>query len=128
MRRRSALSAAQLAAVLAPPVTATEIAQHYTLDERDLAIIRQRRGAQNRLGFALQLCFLRYPGQAMAPESEPSAAMLSFVSRQVHASPEAWTAYAQRDETRREHASELQITFGYRPFTVREYRQRRGAP
>ena len=127
MPRRSALTAAQLAAVFAPPVTATEIARHYTLDERDLAIIRQRRGAQNRLGFALQLCFLRYPGQAMAPESEPPADILSFVSRQVHASPEAWAAYAQRDETRREHASELQSAFGYRPFTVIEYRQRRGA-
>jgi len=127
MPRRSALTAAQLAAVFAPPATATEIARHYTLDARDLAIIRQRRGAQNRLGFALQLCFLRYPGQAMAPESEPSADILSFVSRQVHASPEAWAAYAQRDETRREHASELQIAFGYRPFTVIEYRQRRGA-
>lgn len=127
MPRRSALTAAQLAAVFAPPVTATEIARHYTLDERDLAIIRQRRGAQNRLGFALQLCFLRYPGQAMAPESEPPADIRSFVSRQVHASPEAWAAYAQRDETRREHASELQSAFGYRPFTVIEYRQRRGA-
>lgn len=117
---RSALTAAQLAAVFAPPVTATEIARHYTLDERDLAIIRQRRGAQNRLGFAVQLCFLRYPGQAMVPESEPPADILSFVSRQVHASPEAWAAYAQRDETRREHASELQSAFGYRPFTVIE--------
>jgi len=126
-RRSVTWPSAQLAAVFAPPVTATEIARHYTLDERDLAIIRQRRGAQNRLGFALQLCFLRYPGQAMAPESEPHADILSFVSRQVHASPEAWAAYAQRDETRREHASELQSAFGYRPFTVIEYRQRRGA-
>lgn len=107
MPRRSALTAAQLAAVFAPPVTATEIARHYTLDERDLAIIRQRRGAQNRLGFALQLCFLRYPGQAMTAESEPSADLLTFVARQVQAPPEAWAEYARRDETRREHASEL---------------------
>lgn len=113
--------------MFAPPVTAPEIARYYTLDERDLAIIRRRRGAQNWLGFALQLCFLRYPGQVMTADSEPSADMLSFVARQVHAPPEAWAAYAQRDETRREHASALQTAFGYRPFTVTEYRQRRGA-
>jgi TnpA family transposase len=127
MPQRSALTAAQLAAVFALPVTATEIARRYTLDERDLAIIRQRRGAQNRLGFALQLCFLRYPGQAMAAESDPPAEILTFVARQVHAPPEAWPEYARRDETRREHASDLQAAFGYRPFTFAEYRQRRGA-
>ena len=124
---RSALSAAQLTAVFALPVTAPEIARYYRLDDRDLAIIRQRRGAQNRLGFALQLCFLRYPGQAMAADTEPSRDLLAFVARQVQSPPEAWAEYAQRDETRREHASELQIAFGYRPFTVPEYRQRRGA-
>ncbi len=45
MPQRSALTAARLVAVFAPPVTAPDIARHDTLDERDLAIIRQRRGA-----------------------------------------------------------------------------------
>ncbi len=127
MPRRSALTAAQLAALLAPPVTAPDIARHYTLEERELALIRQRRGAQNRLGFALQLCFLRYPGQAMAPEMEPPADILAFVARQVRVPPASWVEYARRDETRREHASALQAAFGYRPFTIAEYRRQRGA-
>lgn len=35
--------------------------------------------------------------------------------------------YGQHDETRREHALELQAACGYRPFTAAEYRQQRGA-
>ena len=48
------------------------MARYYTFDDRDVAIIRKRRGAQNRLGFAIQLCHLRYPGQTMAPEASLS--------------------------------------------------------
>ena len=119
------LTAAQLDTVFAVPVDALAIAQQYTFDDRDLAIIRQRRGDHNRLGFAVQLCYLRYPGQAMAPDTQPSPGLLAYVARQLRVPPEAWDDYAQRDETRREHALELQAVFGYRPFTVKEYRQRR---
>jgi len=120
------LTAAQLVTLCTPPVTAMEIARHYTLDDRDLAVIRRRRGAHNRLGFALQLCFLRYPGQAMMLDTEPPTDILAFVAQQLRVSPASWADYARRDETRREHALELQAAFGYRPFTAIEYRRRRG--
>ena len=99
---------------------------HYTLSENDLAIIRRKRGPHNRLGFAVQLCYLRFPGQAMTLEAEPSAEMLAHVAQQVDVNPNAWTEYAARDETRREHAFELQSVFGYRSFTIAEYRKVRG--
>jgi len=126
MPYRSMLTAAQLDALLAFPATEGELAQQYLFDARELSIIRQRRGDHNRLGFAVQLCYLRYPGQAMALDTEPPPALLAFVARQLRVSPESWQSYAQRDETRREHALELQTLFDYRPFTVGEYRQRRG--
>jgi TnpA family transposase len=120
MPRRSVLTPAQLAALCALPTTEVEIARQYTLDERDLAVIRQRRGAHNRLGFAVQLCYLRYPGQALRPGSIPPEGLLTFVAQQVGAPPDCWAAYAQRDETRREHALELQAAFDYRAFTANE--------
>ena len=43
-----------------------EIARHYTFSAADLALIRQRRRAANRLGFAVQLAVLRYPGRSLA--------------------------------------------------------------
>ena len=39
--------------------------RHYTLFETDLEAVSVRRGAANRLGFALQLCLLRYPGRPL---------------------------------------------------------------
>ena len=44
------------------PESELEIAcgTHYTFDEYNLSIILQRRGAHNKLGFAIQLSYLRY--------------------------------------------------------------------
>lgn len=65
MPRRSLFTTSQLEALLAFPTSEIEIARYYTFDDRDLSIIRQRRGDHNRLGFAIQLCCLRYPGYAI---------------------------------------------------------------
>ena len=68
MPRKAVLSAAQQAALIALPPSKEDLRLHYTLSENDLAIIRSRRGPHNRLGFAVQLCYLRFPGQAMTFE------------------------------------------------------------
>jgi TnpA family transposase len=126
MPRREVLSPAQRDSLLAFPNSEQEIVFHYTLNEHDLSIIRRRRGAHNRLGLSIQLCYLRYPGQPLAPEAEPLGAILDYVAQQLKVEPSEWAEYAKRDETRRQHAIELQSDFGYRPFTVAEYRRLRG--
>jgi hypothetical protein len=126
MPRKAVLSVAQQAALTALPAAEHDLRLHYTLSENDLSIIRSKRGAHNRLGFAIQLCYLRFPGQAMNLEAEPPAELLAYVAQQIQVNPNAWTEYAARDETRREHAIELQSIFGYRPFTIAEYRRLRG--
>jgi hypothetical protein len=63
----------------------------------------------------------------MAPEASPPDGLLRHVSQQLRVNPVLWQDYAQRAETRREHALELQVAFGYRPFTAAEYRLRRGS-
>ncbi|WP_259271547.1 DUF4158 domain-containing protein, partial [Klebsiella pneumoniae] len=62
MPRRSILSATERESLLALPDAKDELIRHYTFNETDLSVIRQRRGAANRLGFAVQLCYLRFPG------------------------------------------------------------------
>ncbi|WP_177196736.1 DUF4158 domain-containing protein [Duganella sp. CF517] len=37
------------------PESQDDLIQHYSFTDADLALIRQRRGAANRLGFAVQL-------------------------------------------------------------------------
>ena len=62
MPRRSFLTSAESAGLIAFPATDDELTRHYTFTEFDISAIRQRRGNHNRLGFAVQLCYLHYPG------------------------------------------------------------------
>jgi TnpA family transposase len=59
MPRRSILSASERDSLLALPEGRDELIRHYTFGESDLALIRQRRGDANRLGFAVQLAYMR---------------------------------------------------------------------
>lgn len=122
MPRRSILSVTERESLLALPDTKDELIRYYTLSETDLSIIRQRRGPANRLGFAVQLCYMRYPGVMLAVDEEPFPPLLRLVATQLKVPPEAWGDYGQRAETRREHLLELQSAFGYQPFTTRHYR------
>ncbi len=56
MACRSILSAAEHDSLFALPDAKDELIQHYTFNETDLSIIRQRRGPANRLDFAVKLC------------------------------------------------------------------------
>jgi len=53
MPRRSILSAAERDNLLALPDAQDDLIRHYTFSEPDLALIRQRRGDANRLGFTV---------------------------------------------------------------------------
>ena len=108
MPRRSILSAAECDSLRAFPETQDELIRHYTFSEADLSIIRQRRGNHNRLGFAVQLCYLRYPGFVLPTDAVPPTPLLAMVGRQLCVELDIWPQYAQRPETRREHLVELQ--------------------
>ena len=122
MPRRNLLTPTERTALLAFPTTDDEFIQYYTFAEPDLSVIRQRRGNHNRLGFAVQLCYLRYPGFALPTDAEPPASLLNIVGRQLRIEPDIWPQYAQRPETRREHLLELQAWLNLTPFTVADYR------
>ena len=70
MPRRSILSATERASLLALPESQDELIRFYTFNESDMALIRQRRGDANRIGFAVQLALLRYPGYALGTEMQ----------------------------------------------------------
>lgn len=123
MPRRSFLTPAERASLLAFPVSDDELIRHYTFSEPDLSVIRQRRGNHNRFGFAVQLCYLRHPGFALPTDAEPPPALLALVGRQLHIEPDIWPQYAQRAETRREHLLELQAWLNLTPFSAADYRR-----
>ena len=62
MARRQQLTEAQIIELFDPPSDQCELVRYYMLSDADLAAIRRCRGDHNRLGHALMLCYLRYPG------------------------------------------------------------------
>jgi hypothetical protein len=57
-----------------------DLIRRYTLSEPDRSIIRQHRGAANRLGFAVQLCYLPSPGVVLGANELPFAPLLHLVA------------------------------------------------
>lgn len=101
MARRSILSATERDSLLALPESQDDLILHYSFTESDLSMIRQRRGDANRIGFAVQLCLLRYPGYALAGDMPVPAPVIQWIARQVQSDAAAWPQYGVRDETRR---------------------------
>jgi TnpA family transposase len=122
MPRREILSPAQREELLVIPIDRAGLIEHYVLSEQDLSLIRQRRGDHNRLGIALQLALLRFPGTALLADEAPPQELINFLALQLQVPSSAWGEYAQRDETRREHLLELQTHYGIRSFTLGQYR------
>ena len=83
----------------------------------------------NRLGFAIQLCLLRYPGRPLRAGEVVPRHIVEFVASQVGADPDAFYDYAGgledtgRDTTRREHVAQIARTFGFRHFDTQAYRE-----
>jgi TnpA family transposase len=95
---------------------------HYTLGADDLAFVRTTRRSINRVGFAIQLCLLRYSGFGLGPAEQPPETMIAFVVHQLSVPSADFADYAQRDQTRREHVVELQSYLGLRSFGLADRR------
>ena len=95
----------------------------YTLSSEDLALINRRRGDPNRLGCALILCSLRFPGRILQQGEQPPAALCAFVAEQLSLAATQFGDDAKRDQTRREHVLEIENALGLRPLTRGLYRE-----
>jgi TnpA family transposase len=88
MPPRYILSPQSRAVLFDPPTDAAAIVRHYTFSPKDLALIRQRRRVANRLGFAVNLAYLRFPGRVPGVDEAPPADMLAFIAAQVMIHPQ----------------------------------------
>ena len=98
-----------------PDVIAYEdLVTFFTLSERDLRSIPRSRDPHNRLGYALQLCTLRFMG--FVPDDLGSAPpdAVDFVAHQLAVEPNVLTAYGARAQTRQDHLVAVQTHLGFR--------------
>src|SRR5262245_38688292 len=91
-----------------------DLAAYFTLSDRDLVQVRRQRGGPNRLGFALQLCTLRYLGFMPDALHSVPPAVLAHLAQQVGTRPEAFTTYGDRPHTRTDHLQDVTVYLGFR--------------
>ncbi len=101
------------------------IARFHTFSAHDLQIIQRQRGDENRLGYALILALLRYPGYPLRPQQALPDHILGYIAGQIKVDPAAYESYAQTrgGETRREHIRAVRELFGFRAFSPAIRRQ-----
>jgi TnpA family transposase len=123
MPHQELLTESQRLSLQAPASDERGMVCHYTLTAEDLALINSRRGDPNRLGFALMLCYLRFPGRILQQGEQPPAELCGFVAEQLGLDARHFSDYAERDQTRREHVLEIQAALGLHPLTRSMYRE-----
>lgn len=82
------------------PTDEDSLIRHYSLSPADRLEIELRRRKQNQLGFAVQLCLMRYPGRALLPNEVPTPMLLNYIAEQINMDPRLFNLYATREETR----------------------------
>jgi TnpA family transposase len=66
---------------------------------------------------------MRYPGIVLSIHEDPPRSLLKLIADQLKIGIERWNEYGKREQTRRDHLIELQVAFGFQPFTTtRHYR------
>lgn len=108
--------------LFALPELYEEAISRYALSREDVAFARSHRRSHNRLGFAIQLALIRDLGRTLRAGEVPTEAVIAVVAEQLDIDPAVFALYAQREETRREHAREIVSVLGLRSVRVSDYR------
>ena len=85
---------------------------YFRLSETDHDVVDKQREAHTRLGFALQLCALRYLGFAPDDLSTAPWEAVVYVAQQLNVTPEAIKTYGNRIKTRTTHLQRVQDHLG----------------
>ena len=93
----------QRSALFDLPTDEASLLKHYTLADDGLEQTRARRSTENRIGFALQLCALRYPGRLLSHGEVVPETVLRSIGAQLGIGGDALFTYAARRQTRQEH-------------------------
>ncbi len=99
------------------------LATYFTLNPQDMEIINRHRKDSNRLGFAVQLCILRYSGWTFLDIKEVPAVILEYIAKQVEVEPGEFELYGKRENTKYDHLQEIIKEYRYVRFRKKQYRK-----
>ena len=89
------------------------IRKYFTLTDADLAEIERCRGSVNKLGFAVQLCTLRWQGHFLPDTRDLPPVVLEMLAQQLGVLPLPIPDYPQNEKTRWEHLERIREHLGF---------------
>lgn len=114
--RRDLLSEDERRLLFGIPQSHDQMVEHYTLMRGDIDMILARRSSSNRLGFALQLSLLKYPGFGLAAHAELDR-LVAFLAKQLGMRVSEIDSYGTRPQIISEHMVALMKQLGLRGAT-----------
>lgn len=114
-RNVSILTDEQRASLLQLPDDISDrlLARYHTLSDQDLDAISNHRRDHNKLGFAVQLCLLRFPGRTLADLPAVPPRVLSNIAAQLNLPVSVFEEYGTREITLYEHVKEIRELYGF---------------
>ena len=96
--------------------SAEQIARYFHLDDVDRELIARRRWDHMRLGFAVQLCTVRFLGTFLDDPTDIPPVVASTTAQQVGVTDAGCLSLYRTSKARWDHAAEIRERYGYRPF------------
>lgn len=93
-----------------------QLSRYFHLDDADRALIGPKRGAHNRLGFALQLGTVRFLGTFLSEPTDVPPVVVNYLCAQLGMTDSACLAHYNQGRARYAHVREIQQHYGYREF------------
>jgi len=95
--------------------TSDQLAQYFYLDDRDLEEVEAKRTDQSRMGYALQLCTLRFLGTPYNSIKDVPLNAAIFVAKQLKIR-NVRVRHEYTERRRSTHLTQLKNRYGYRDF------------
>ena len=118
MPARVPMTEARRASLLALPETEEAVIRLHSLGPDDLTAIAEARTPETRLGYALQLCCLRYPGRHLRRGETLPLAVLDHVAEQIGVEAGVVAGFARRPPTRYDQLAAIKARFGFHDLTL----------
>jgi hypothetical protein len=106
--------------------TRPELERFFFLDDVDRDLIARRRSTHHQLGFALQMCTVRYIGRFLPddPLEAPSPVVEHLAAQLGIEDPSVVKRYTERPKTAYEHAWEIRDAYEYHEYDDPEWSRR----
>lgn len=94
-----------------------QLARYFHLDDVDRAVIRTKRRDYNRLGFAIQLCTVRFLGTFLSNPLDVPEVCIDHIANQLGIKDTSRLhQYLRRGKTHSEHTDQIRAIYGYKTF------------